>query len=129
MTEPRQRMIESLQLRGLSERTQDSCVRVVRQLADHYHKSPDLISEKEIHRPQAWQHRFQTSSQSERSGRLASGYLGSSRIRSQVRAGTSQCRLTLVVMPSVGCELLDGKKLIVEFVVVLDAVKNNSPVL
>jgi len=48
MTELRQRMIECLQLRGLSERTQASYVRAVRQLAEHYHKSPDLISEEEL---------------------------------------------------------------------------------
>jgi len=48
MTELRKRMIECLQLRGLSERTQDSYVRAVRQLAEHYHKSPDLISEEEL---------------------------------------------------------------------------------
>ncbi|MGH9428324.1 MAG: site-specific integrase [Terriglobia bacterium] len=48
MTELRKRMIESLQLRGLSERTQESYVRAVRQLAQHYHKSPDLISEQEL---------------------------------------------------------------------------------
>ena len=41
-------MVESLQLRGLSERTQEAYVRAVRQLADHYHKSPDLISEEEL---------------------------------------------------------------------------------
>src|SRR5215813_5822484 len=44
MTELRKRMIECLQLRGLSERTQESYVRAVRQLAEHYHKSPDLIT-------------------------------------------------------------------------------------
>jgi len=44
MTELRKRMIESLQLRGLSERTQEAYVRAVRQLADHYRKSPDLIT-------------------------------------------------------------------------------------
>jgi integrase/recombinase XerD len=48
MTELRKRMIESLQLRGLSERTQEAYVRAVRQLADHYHKSPDLISDEEL---------------------------------------------------------------------------------
>ena len=48
MTELRKRMIESLQLRGLSERTQEAYVRGVRQLADHYHKSPDLISQEEL---------------------------------------------------------------------------------
>src|SRR2546428_1484312 len=48
MTALRQRMIECLQLRGLSERTQESYVRAVRQLAEHYHKSPDLITEEEL---------------------------------------------------------------------------------
>jgi site-specific recombinase XerD len=41
-------MIECLQLRGLSARTQESYVRAVRQLAEHYHKSPDLITEEEL---------------------------------------------------------------------------------
>src|SRR5438552_9398942 len=48
MTELQKRMIECLQLRGLSERTQDMYVRAVRQLAQHYHKSPDLITEEEL---------------------------------------------------------------------------------
>ena len=48
MTELRKRMIECLQLRGLSERTQEAYVRAVRQLAEHYHKSPELISEEEL---------------------------------------------------------------------------------
>lgn len=48
MTDLRKRMIESLQLRGLSERTQEAYVRAVRQLAQHYKKSPDLISEEEL---------------------------------------------------------------------------------
>ena len=50
MTELRKRMIECLQLRGLSERTQESYVRAVRQLAEHYHKSPDQITEEELRR-------------------------------------------------------------------------------
>jgi site-specific recombinase XerD len=41
-------MIECLQLRGLSQRTQEAYVRAVRQLAEHYHKSPELISEEEL---------------------------------------------------------------------------------
>ena len=43
-------MIECLQLRGLSERTQEAYVRPERlcQLAEHYHKSPDLINEEEL---------------------------------------------------------------------------------
>ena len=48
MTELRQKMIEVLQLKGLSERTQEAYVRAVRQLAEHFHKSPDLISEEEL---------------------------------------------------------------------------------
>jgi integrase/recombinase XerD len=48
MTELRKRMIECLQLRGLSERTQDMYVRAVRQLAEHYRKSPDVITEEEL---------------------------------------------------------------------------------
>ena len=48
MTELRQKIIEALQLRGLSERTQETYVRAVRQLAEHFHKSPDLISEEEL---------------------------------------------------------------------------------
>jgi integrase/recombinase XerD len=48
MTPLRQRMIEDLQLRGLSERTPEMYVRAVRQLAEHYHKSPDRITEEEL---------------------------------------------------------------------------------
>jgi integrase/recombinase XerD len=48
MTELRKRMIECLQLRGLSERTQEAYVRAVRQLSEHYHKSPELITEEEL---------------------------------------------------------------------------------
>ena len=48
MTELRKRMIECLQLRGLAERTQEAYTRAVRQLSEHYHKSPDLISEEEL---------------------------------------------------------------------------------
>jgi site-specific recombinase XerD len=48
MTELQKRMIECLQLRGLSERTQEAYTRAVRQLAEHYHKSPDLITEEEL---------------------------------------------------------------------------------
>src|SRR3972149_6429467 len=48
MTALRQRCIEDLQRRGLSARTQESYVRVVRQLAEHYGKSPEVISEEEL---------------------------------------------------------------------------------
>jgi integrase/recombinase XerD len=48
MTRLRQRMIEDMQLRGLSAKTQDAYVRAVRQLAEHYGKSPDRITEEEL---------------------------------------------------------------------------------
>jgi len=48
MTALQQRMIEDLQLRGMSERTQEMYVRAVRQLAEHYHKSPAHITEEEL---------------------------------------------------------------------------------
>jgi site-specific recombinase XerD len=47
MTPLRQRMLEDLQLRGLSERTQEMYVRAVRQLAEHCHTSPARITEEE----------------------------------------------------------------------------------
>jgi len=48
MTPLRQKMIEDMQLRGLSERTQESYVRVVRQLAEYYRKPPDQLSQAEL---------------------------------------------------------------------------------
>lgn len=48
MTPLRQKMIEDMQLRGLSERTQEMYVAAVRQLAEHYGKSPVQISEEEL---------------------------------------------------------------------------------
>jgi integrase/recombinase XerD len=48
MTELRKRMIECLQLRGLSERTQALYTAAVCQLAEHYHKPPDQITEEEL---------------------------------------------------------------------------------
>jgi hypothetical protein len=48
MTALRQKMIEDMQLRGLSARTQESYVRVVRQLAEYYHQPPDQISEAQL---------------------------------------------------------------------------------
>ncbi len=48
MTPLRQRMMEDMQLRGLSARTQQMYVRAVRQLAEHYGKSPDQVTEEEL---------------------------------------------------------------------------------
>ena len=48
MTALRQRMTEDMQLRSLSPRTQESYIRSVSKLAEHYHRSPDKISEEEL---------------------------------------------------------------------------------
>ena len=49
MTTPlRQKMIEDMQLRGFAPKTQEAYLLAVRQLARHYHKSPDLINEEEL---------------------------------------------------------------------------------
>jgi len=48
MTELRKRMIQDMQLRGYSIRTQEAYVRAVRQLAEHYKRSPDKITEEEL---------------------------------------------------------------------------------
>jgi len=48
MTPLRQKMMDDMQLRGLSGRTRDSYIRVVSQLAMHYGKSPERISEAEL---------------------------------------------------------------------------------
>ena len=48
MTPLRQRMIDDMQLRGLSARTQETYVTAVRQLSKHYRRSPDRISEEEL---------------------------------------------------------------------------------
>src|SRR5437773_7404154 len=48
MTPLRQRMREDMQLRGLAERTQESYLGAVQQLALHFHRSPDLLTEDEL---------------------------------------------------------------------------------
>jgi len=48
MTPLRKRMIEDLQLKGMGERTQQMYVRAVRQLSEHYNKSPKKITEEEL---------------------------------------------------------------------------------
>jgi len=48
MTPLRQRMLEDMQLRGLAARTQESYLAAVQQLALHYGRSPDLITEQEL---------------------------------------------------------------------------------
>jgi Phage integrase, N-terminal SAM-like domain len=48
MTPLRQRMLEDMQLRGLSPKTQRCYVFAVQQFAQHYGKSPALITEEEV---------------------------------------------------------------------------------
>ncbi len=48
MTPLRQRMLEDMMLRGYSARTQEAYVAAVRQLAEHYRKSPGEITEEEL---------------------------------------------------------------------------------
>jgi len=44
----RQRMLQDLQLAGLSERTLEAYLRAVRQLAEHFHTPPDRLSEQQV---------------------------------------------------------------------------------
>lgn len=48
MTRLRQRMLEDMQLRGVSARTQGGYVTAVRQLAEHDHRSPDQLTEEDL---------------------------------------------------------------------------------
>lgn len=48
MTPLRERMIQDLQLAGLSERTQEAYVRAVRMLAQHFRRPPDQLTEAQI---------------------------------------------------------------------------------
>src|SRR3972149_1485066 len=48
MTHLRKRMIEDMQLRGFSAKTQEAYLRSVRQLAEHYGKFPEHITEEDL---------------------------------------------------------------------------------
>ena len=48
MTPLRQRMFEDMQLRGFSARTQEAYMHSVRQLAAHFHKPPDQLTEHDL---------------------------------------------------------------------------------
>ena len=48
MTELRKRMIQDMQLAGLTEQTQKTYIAAVRQLAAHYRTAPDQLCEEQI---------------------------------------------------------------------------------
>jgi len=48
MTPLRQRLIEDMQLRGFSPRTQEAYVHAVHQLARHFRKSPDVVTDEDL---------------------------------------------------------------------------------
>ena len=48
MTALRRRMLEDMQLRGFSARTQECYAAAVRQLAEHFHRSPDHLTEEDL---------------------------------------------------------------------------------
>ena len=48
MTPLRTRMLEDMQLKGYSQRTQEAYSNAVRQLAAHFHRSPDLLTEEDL---------------------------------------------------------------------------------
>lgn len=48
MTELRQRMLDTMVLRGLAKRTQESYVDAVAALAKHHRRSPDLLSDEQV---------------------------------------------------------------------------------
>jgi Phage integrase, N-terminal SAM-like domain len=48
ITALRQRMLQALQLSGLSEHTQEAYLRAVRQLANHLHTPPDRLCEQQV---------------------------------------------------------------------------------
>lgn len=50
MGELRDRMVQDMQVRDFSPRTQEAYLAAVRGLAAHYHRGPDLLSDEEIHR-------------------------------------------------------------------------------
>lgn len=48
MTPLRQRMIEDMQLQGLSARTQEAYVAAVRRLSEYFHRRPDELTEEDL---------------------------------------------------------------------------------
>ena len=54
MSPLRERMLEDMRLAGLAEGTQQVYVTAVHQLAAHYRRSPDRLSEEEVRRRGGW---------------------------------------------------------------------------
>jgi hypothetical protein len=52
-TEWHSKMDKSMQVGGMGERTREAYLRSMRQLVEHYDKSPDLIAGKEAVRPKS----------------------------------------------------------------------------
>jgi integrase/recombinase XerD len=50
MGELRDRMVQDMQVRDFSPRTQEAYLAAVKGLAAYYHKGPDQLSDEEIHR-------------------------------------------------------------------------------
>ena len=48
MTELRRRMIQDMKLHGLAKSTQETYVRVIRELAKHYNRPPDELRQEEV---------------------------------------------------------------------------------
>jgi len=48
MTQLRERMLDDMRLRGLAPKTQEAYVGAVRQLAAHYSKPPDKVTENQL---------------------------------------------------------------------------------
>jgi site-specific recombinase XerD len=48
MTPLRERMIEDMQLRGLSARTQEAYIAAVRRLSEYFHRRPDQLTEEDL---------------------------------------------------------------------------------
>jgi len=49
MTHLRHQMYEAMKLAGLASKTQETYIHSVKRLAEFYHRSPEQISEKEVH--------------------------------------------------------------------------------
>ena len=54
MTQLRKQMLEELQGRNYSHRTAKTCVRIVREFAEHFHQSPDKLGPEQIRQYQAY---------------------------------------------------------------------------